>query len=240
MPNLQNNRNLQNEEQLEESKLNQKVIVGADETGRGIIIGSMFIGACAITPSQEQSFRDWGVRDSKRYTSIGKLKAHAQLIKQHSLAWRTKKLSAETLNNFNKNNLTMDEAEAYTFFQILQEIVEEIKAVQEFRVDNFQEAKKLRQLMSKDPTTKNITLIISPKAESKYVSVSAAAILARVASLEELEKIRVKYGDFGSGSTSDKRTINWLRNYYKTHQSWPTEIVRTYWKTIDKIEREVR
>lgn len=216
------------------------MVVGADETGRGIIIGSMFIGACAITPAIAESFRDMGIRDSKRYTSIRKLKAHAEIIKQRSLAWRTTKLSAQTLNNFNKNNMSMDEAEAYGFFQTLQEIVNEIDGVQEFRVDNFQEAKKLRQLMSKESTTKNITLIISPRAESKYVSVSAAAIIARVASLKELEAIRVKYGDFGSGSTSDRRTIDWLREYYKNHRSWPTEIVRTYWRTIDKIEKEFR
>jgi ribonuclease HII len=70
--------------------------------------------------------------------------------------------------------------------------------------------------------------------------VSAGSVLARSQAINELDKIKAKYGDFGSGSTSDRRTIAWLKNYYRKNHSWPEEIVRTYWKTITKIERELK
>ena len=215
-----------------------KIVVGADEAGRGIIIGPMVIGAVALDEIREKQLKNFGIKDSKKYSSINKIRAHADYIKKNSLAWSVIELSAEVLNNFNKNGMTMDEAEAYAFYRAIEDIAKKVKNISEFQVDNFQAVKKLKSLLKNNEITKNIDLIVLPKAELKYIAVGGGSILARTKSLEEMEKISKKYGNIGSGSTSDKTTIKWLREYYNENKTWPEKIVRTYWKTIKNIEKE--
>lgn len=217
-----------------------KIVVGADEAGRGLIIGPMVIGVCAIDEEMSIKFRNFGIKDSKMYSTTKKLQAHADFIKKNALAWSVKILSAKVLNNFNKNGMSMDEAEAYAFFRGLEEVIKKVPAIDEYQVDNFQAKGRLRSLLQEKPKMKNIKLIILPKADAKYISVGAGSILARDQSLKELAKIRTKYGDFGSGSTSDQKTRTWLKNHYLQNRSWSNDIVRTYWKTITNIEKELK
>ncbi|NHJ32317.1 MAG: ribonuclease HII [Asgard group archaeon] len=216
----------------------RRIVVGADEAGRGLIIGPMVIGACAVDDSVKQKFERIGIKDSKNYSSHSKIKAHAELIKKESLAWSIKSLSAEVLTNYNKNEMSMDEAEAYAFFRAIEDIAKKIPDIAEYQVDNFQAVSKLRSLLKTNKSTSNIKLIVTPRAEKEFIAVGAGSVLARNASLEELKNIRAKYGDFGSGSTNDKKTINWLKQYYKNNRSWPKKIVRVYWKTIERLENE--
>jgi len=218
--------------------MNKTIVVGADEAGRGLIIGPMVIGACAIDEQLAKEFLQLGIKDSKNYHSQEKLRTHAELIKEKSLAWSLKVLTARDLNNFNKSGLTMDEAEAYAFFRALESIAAKVGNITTFQVDNFQAVKTLRRLLKQSDELKETRLIVCAKADTKYIAVSAGSILARAKTLSELGKIRKRFGDFGSGSTSDSRTIAWLRNYYQEHHSWPTEIVRVYWKTIKEIEQK--
>jgi len=216
-----------------------KIIVGADEAGRGLIIGPMVIGACAINEQQVKEFEQFGIKDSKKYTSYSKLKDHMEFIKKNALAWSVKVLSAEVIDNFNSNDMSMDEAEAFAFYRALEEISVKIPDIAIYQVDNFQAVNKLQTLMKQHEKLKAIKLIVKPRAESEFISVAAGSILARERSLLELEKIRKKYGDFGSGSTGDKKTISWLKNYFENNGKWPS-VVRTFWKTISEIEEELR
>ncbi|NHJ46824.1 MAG: ribonuclease HII [Asgard group archaeon] len=217
-----------------------RIVVGADEAGRGLIIGPMVIGACAINDEILQKFTSIGIKDSKKYSSHQKLMTHANLVKKESLAWSVKILHADVLTNFNKNGMTMDEAEAYTFYRALEEIIKKVPKIDEYQVDNFQAKKKLKSLITDNPKMKNISLKVLPRADLQYPAVSAGSLLARGQSLTELDKIRKQHGNFGSGSTNDKRTINWLKQYYIQNKSWPKKIVRVYWKTIDRIEKEIK
>jgi len=215
-----------------------KIVVGADESGRGLVIGPMTIGVCAVDDDIANQFKEMGLKDSKRYSTQKELFRHAKYIKQYSKAWSVKIITAKVLTNYNKNNMTMDQAEAYAFFHALQEITAKEKDISEFQVDNFQAVKELQNLMSRDKFTKDIKLIVLPKADSKYISVSAGSVLARAELLKKLHDLTEKHGYFGSGSTSDKKTITWMKNYYKKNKSWP-DIVRTYWKTAINIEKEI-
>ncbi|MFW9925043.1 MAG: ribonuclease HII, partial [Candidatus Thorarchaeota archaeon] len=216
----------------------EKVIVGADEAGRGLIIGPMIIGACAINEEIGKQFKKIDIKDSKKYSTIKKLFFHADIIKKQALAWSVKSIPADVLSSFNKNKMTMDEAEAYAFFRAIEEISQKVPEINTYQVDNFQAVKKLEELLKQNLKTENTRLIVTTRAESKYIAVSAGSVLARAESLKELETLKKKYGDFGSGSTSDKKTIQWLKDYYTKNRNWPEKLVRTYWKTITVIEKE--
>ena len=53
-----------------------------------------------------------------------------------------------------------------------------------------------------------------------------------------METLRKEYGDFGSGYISDSKTLDFLREWRRSHNVYPS-IVRLSWKTIKQIELEV-
>ena len=84
-----------------------KIVVGADEAGRGLIIGPMTIGACAIDDKIESIFWEVGIKDSKKYTTIKKIDAHVNVIKKQALAFSVITLQSDILNRllFDQNNI---------------------------------------------------------------------------------------------------------------------------------------
>ncbi|MCI4436683.1 MAG: ribonuclease HII, partial [Ignisphaera sp.] len=70
--------------------------------------------------------------------------------------------------------------------------------------------------------------------DSKYIAVSAASIVAKVLRDWHIDQLKKVYGDIGSGYPSDKKTVEWLQNYYKEFGELPS-VVRKSWKTIERI-----
>ncbi len=59
--------------------------------------------------------------------------------------------------------------------------------------------------------TINPQIVSKHKADEIFPVVSAASIIAKVNSDNQIKKLRSKYGDFGSGYLSDKKTISFLK-----------------------------
>jgi ribonuclease HII len=73
---------------------------------------------------------------------------------------------------------------------------------------------------------KKITFKTEHKADSKYLIVGAASILAKVARDAEIEKIKQHVGeDFGSGYMADPKTAAFLKKAWDKHP----EIFRHSW-----------
>ena len=70
-------------------------------------------------------------------------------------------------------------------------------------------------------------------ADSRFVVVSAASIIAKVTRDRAIEKLR-KTHDLGSGYPSDSKTVKFVTKYYKINKSFPT-FVRKSWKPVQKI-----
>ena len=72
------------------------------------------------------------------------------------------------------------------------------------------------------------------KADAKIEVVAAASIIAKETRENEIEKLKEKIGDFGSGYPSDERTIKFLKSFYADNGKWPTG-TRESWKTLERI-----
>jgi ribonuclease HII len=84
-------------------------------------------------------------------------------------------------------------------------------------------------------TNKKDTDVISMhKADAKIEVVAAASIIAKETRENEIEKLKDKIGDFGSGYPSDERTIKFLKSFYADNGKWPTG-TRESWKTLERI-----
>ena len=76
------------------------------------------------------------------------------------------------------------------------------------------------------------------KADKNYPVVGAASIFAKVRRDEIINQIKEEYGDFGSGYTSDKNTIIFLKEYYNKHKNFPKSIFRSKWSTLQRFYKK--
>ena len=86
-------------------------------------------------------------------------------------------------------------------------------------------------------TDKQIKIVSKHRVDDIYPIVGAASIIAKVKRDSILEEYKTKYGEIGSGYTSDARTIRFLKNYIITNKKVPP-IVRKSWETTKKIVNE--
>jgi ribonuclease HII len=82
---------------------------------------------------------------------------------------------------------------------------------------------------------RNITVdkvVAEHKADRKYLTVAAASILAKVTRDREIEKIKERIGiNFGSGYTSDERTVKFLKENWDKYP----DIFRKEWISYKKL-----
>ena len=70
-------------------------------------------------------------------------------------------------------------------------------------------------------------------ADSRFVVVSAASILAKVSRDKSIQRLR-KIHNLGSGYPSDSTTVKFVTTYYKKNHVMPV-FVRKSWKPVQKI-----
>jgi len=78
---------------------------------------------------------------------------------------------------------------------------------------------------------KKVDAVIEHKADLNYVESAAASILAKVTRESEIEKIKKKTGDFGSGYLTDPKTIE----FFKEKAAKYPGIFRKTWAPYKKM-----
>lgn len=86
---------------------------------------------------------------------------------------------------------------------------------------------------------KGVEIVCENFADKKYTEVGAASIIAKVSRDKEIERLHKKYGFFGSGYTSDERTIRFLKDWIKVNKEFP-DFVRKSWVTAMIIKEEMQ
>jgi ribonuclease HII len=82
------------------------------------------------------------------------------------------------------------------------------------------------------------TKIISQhKADRTFPVVSAASIVAKVERDNEISKLRLKHGDFGSGYLTDEKTMVFLKRLLDGKGEFPS-FVRKSWKPAQRAKSE--
>jgi ribonuclease HII len=91
--------------------------------------------------------------------------------------------------------------------------------------------KRIRKYLNK--ANEKTKIVAENKADSNYVVVGAASILAKVKRDEEIEKLCEKFGDFGSGYPADPKTQKFLAEYVEKNKKLPP-FSRIFWSTCTK------
>jgi ribonuclease HII len=205
------------------------IVCGIDEAGRGPIIGPMVIAGVSFKEGVLIKLTEIGVRDSKTLSPIKREELY-QKIKDLAETYHIIKISPSEIDDAIFSGLKLTKLEAKYIAEIIKKVKAEI-----YYIDSPQNnPSSFLKTLNKFIDTKNVVCEI--KADKKYVQVSAASILAKVERDREIRKMYEKYGNFGSGYTSDIRTINFLKE--KVSKGEIPEEVRKSWKTYRKLIEE--
>lgn len=209
------------------------LIIGIDDAGRGPLIGPMILAGVLITKTQEDLFKRNKITDSKLVKHPVRIKM-SKLIKENSIKYKVVKAYPEEIDNSIKSGVNLNTLEAIKSAEIINFLnnkKDKIKVIVD--CPSVNKMVWAGTLINYIEHPENLSISCEHKADLNHVSVSAASILAKVAREEEVEEIKKKYGDFGSGYPSDDKAIKFLkengvklRNSGIFRKSWAT------WKSL--------
>jgi ribonuclease HII len=212
------------------------LIAGIDEAGRGPCFGPMSLAITVFEKNQETMLKSIGVKDSKDLTPKKRDelfdKILTTVLEKHII-----NVPAIEINDLmTKENL--NEIEAIKVAQLINLLKENVDMV---FIDSPDATKgkyeaRIRKYLTKEK--KDIKITSENKADSKYVVVGAASILAKVTRDREIEKIKEKFGDFGSGYPADPKTKKYLADYVQKEKKLPP-FSRIFWSTCTKALEEI-
>lgn len=205
-------------------------ICGIDEAGRGPLIGSLYMAGAVIEAGQEQRLKDMGVKDSKLLSPHKREQLYGELIKILK-AYKIVRVTIEEVDdavNSQETNLNWLEATKAG------EIIDALKA-DSVILDCPSPNIKAYHDFVQNKLAKKTSLLCAHHADTDYVVVGAASILAKVSRDREIADLRKKIGvDFGSGYITDPKTKAFVESYWNKYP----EIFRHSWKTFKNVAQQ--
>ncbi len=172
------------------------------------------------------------MKDSK-LLSPSKREKLAEEIKNISLTWHYVELPPQEIDPyvFSRRRLfKLNYLEAKRMAEVIAALEADEVYVDASDVDEVRFAE---QIMVHLPSPVPITS--RHHADSTYPVVSAASILAKVHRDSAIDRLRDKFGDFGSGYPSDPKTEEFLLKWRREHGRYP-EFVRQSWRTLRRLD----
>jgi ribonuclease HII len=207
------------------------LIGGVDEAGRGSILGPLVVAGVSVRESKIPKLKLMGVKDSKQLTPKIRERLFDEIVSlaDHYHIHTIK--STEVDSHVIERGLNRLEARA------MAHVIGRIK-VDEVYVDCCDtNPERYREHIA-------CHLEKSPKIHSLHhadrinVVVSAASILAKVERDFEIQKLRKKHRNIGSGYPSDEKTMLFIRNWVARKKSAPV-FARKSWKPMRLMLEEL-
>ncbi len=200
-------------------------ICGIDDAGRGSMLGPLVISGISIDKKNLRKLSSLGVKDSKKLSPKNReilYKKIIELVDDYYIA----KISPRSIDASVKRH-GLNELEAKYMAKVVSKLDPDTSYVDSCDVNPKRFGKEISKLSD------NHKIKSYHHADSRFVIVSAASILAKVTRDRAIERLR-KNHDLGSGYPSDSKTVKFVTSYYKTNHSLPT-FVRKSWKPVQKI-----
>jgi ribonuclease HII len=211
------------------------LVAGVDEAGRGCVIGPLVVAGVTVQTENLRLLVELGVKDSKLltakkrealYPEIIKLTQNHQVIKVPPAQIDKVVRSSRVLHKLNR-------LEAQTMAKIIDALKPDEAYVDAADVLEQRFGKHISECL------RFKTKIVSEhKADRTYPVVSAASIIAKVERDGEIAKLKVKYGDFGTGYLTDVKTMVFLKRLLEKDGDFPN-CIRKSWKPAQKAKSEL-
>ncbi len=215
------------------------IVCGVDEAGRGPVIGPMVIAIACIEEENMHNLYEIGVRDSKELSRTQRQVLYERL--KNILTFQDYVIvSPEEIDKYvRENKLNILELEKIK--ELIKKVIEKFqhRKIIVYIDSPDVKAERFEKMLETYFNSSNVEIHAKHRADSTVPIVSAASIIAKYVRDREIEKLKVRYGDFGSGYPSDPRTIRFLISYISKHGE-PPPIARKTWKTCKNIIRELK
>ncbi|HKJ97041.1 MAG TPA: ribonuclease HII [Thermoplasmataceae archaeon] len=204
----------------------KSVACGIDEAGRGPVLGPMVI---SLVCADADVLRELRVRDSKTLSRSRRETLYTRIL---SVANRVEHtiISVEEINDL-MNEKTLNEIELQ-FAVKLAGLADGEIVVDCFDVNENRASERMSRESGK-------TVRCIHKADRDYPAVSAASIVSKVIRDREIDRIKEKYGEIGSGYPADPVTRDFIERAM-TQGLDISQIIRTHWDTVRQIREKVR
>lgn len=200
-------------------------ICGVDDAGRGSMLGPLVIAGISLNKIDIPKLSLLGVKDSKQLTPKSREELYKKIIALVD-DYYVAKISPKTID-ISVENHNLNHLEAKYMAKVISKLNPDMSYVDSCDVNPQRFGKEITLLSN------NKKIRSYHHADSRFVVVSAASIIAKVTRDRTIEKLR-KNHDVGSGYPSDSKTINFVKSYYQTNQTLPI-FVRKSWKPTQKI-----
>jgi len=207
------------------------LICGVDDAGRGPVIGPLVIAGILVDESGVMDLIRLGVRDSKTLSPKRREYLAHEILKVVK-DYRVVKVQPSEIDHVvetGKRLNRLNRLEARVMASIIRDLKPDVAYVDASDIlpERFKQ-----HILEEIPF--KVKIVSEHEADKNYPVVSAASIIAKVERDAEIESLRQKYGDFGSGYVTDPKTINFLKSWIKIHGSYP-DFVRKSWKTAKAV-----
>ncbi len=201
------------------------LICGVDEAGRGSLLGPLVIAGVSLKRSKIKKLSSMGIRDSKKLTPAARERLYKKII-EYADDYYIARINPKTIDrSVKKHQLNLLEAKYMA--KVISKLKPNISYVDSCDVNPKRFGKEI------DKMAKKGKIRSCHHADSRFVIVSAASIVAKVNRDKTIAKLRKKH-DLGSGYPSDKKTINFVSDYISDKKEIPS-FVRKSWKPVQAM-----
>ncbi|MBE1554463.1 ribonuclease HIII [Sporosarcina limicola] len=170
-------------------RLEELSVLGSDETGTGDFFGPVTVAACFVRADQVELVQELGVKDSKLLTDDLMRKIAPDL--QATLIYSVLTLKNDKYNEIQARGWSQGKIKALLHNQALKHVLRKMDEEQPdyILIDQFAERGIYYNHIKAEKEIIRENVLFSTKAEGLHASVAAASIIARVAFLEEMDRM---------------------------------------------------
>ncbi|MFC3211885.1 ribonuclease HIII [Planomicrobium okeanokoites] len=202
-------------------------VLGSDETGTGDFFGPITVAACFVPADKVELAHELGVKDSKLLSDDYMRKIAPDL--REAFVHKVLTLKNEKYNKVQAQGWSQGKIKALLHNQALKHVLAKLDPVKPdaILIDQFAERGIYYNHIKGEKEIIRENVLFSTKAEGLHVSVACASIIARVAFLEEMDRMSAEAGvtlPKGAGKIVDeaaaKIIIKHGEEYLKTLTKW--------------------
>lgn len=194
------------------------LVCGVDEAGRGSMLGPLVVAAIAIEKSKIPDLEKIGVKDSKKLSPKMRETLYKKIIKivdNYQISKATPKQIDLAVSQHKLNNL-----ELIHMAKVITKLQPSISYVDSCDVNATRFGKEIAKITHSKIKSYH-------HADSKFVVVSAASIIAKVTRDRAIASLSKKH-PVGSGYPSDSKTISFVKHWFLQNGNLPA-YVRKSW-----------
>lgn len=169
-------------------------VVGSDETGTGDFFGPVTVAACYVPADKIELVKELGVKDSKQLTDdlMREIAPSLEAALIHSVLT----VPNPKYNEIQQQGNSQGKIKALLHNQALKHVLRKLKDEKPdyILIDQFAERGVYYNYLKNESEVLRENVLLATKAEGLHLSVAAASVLARVAFLEEMDRMSASVG----------------------------------------------